>query len=582
MQKDAFKRYSSAESMADDLKRYLDGQPILARPISTVELFVRWCKRKPMQAGLSVATAVLAVLLVASGVIYAANLKRKNDVIEGQNQELDRKNVALAHEKDEVVQRGEALASNFRFLLRNTATDLKFLNLPKQREALMNFIMGDLKRVEGLPGDSAGVDDRARLGVMLNLGEIYHEAAVAPTTDKDKRKEYEDKAGEQFDQAVALSESVAATRPESDLAVGNWALALARRGDYRLKTGKAVDAGVDVDKAFRLRAAIAEDPKSRPGTRDHLLPADRLSSLAESYLQMCNLTGVQTDKAKYAEYLKKVEELNEQALKMVEGDPKTTEEPTGVLAFRRRLGNAYASLGQLATGARRKAFWEKARDLREKVTAAEPDSLPDRAALADIVGRLGNIALFAGDFKTAADLYAQKVAHLSRYVSPVETRRLWGLTYYQVATAQLLAGDKKAAVNTYRKSVAARDELVRDSDRQSDKWGLMVSLARCAEFDRAVDVLKACDQKFPDFHYNAACTYSILAGEVGDGAADDTLPADTLKTRREYLDKAWEHLGRAFAMKSNQLGDVKIDPDLAFLRTRSDYESKLETAMAGK
>jgi serine/threonine protein kinase len=161
MQKDPSKRYPSAAGMADDLKRYLDGQPILARPISSVELFVRWCKRKPTQAGLAVSTVALAIALVASGIAYGANLRHKNTVIEGQKSELERTNVALVKEKEEVTERGEALARNVRYLLGNTAADLKLLNMSKQREALVNFILGDFKRIAGLPGDSAGIDDRA-------------------------------------------------------------------------------------------------------------------------------------------------------------------------------------------------------------------------------------------------------------------------------------------------------------------------------------------------------------------------------------------------------------------------------------
>ena len=113
----------------------------------------------------------------------------------------------------------------------------------------------------------------------------------------------------------------------------------------------------------------------------------------------------------------------------------------------------------------------------------------------------------------------------------------------------------------------------------------MVSLARCAEFERAVEVVKAADEMnpdLPDFHYNAACTYAILAGELGDGAADDQLPADDLKRRSVYLTRAWDHLGRAYAGKSSQLGDLPVDPDLAYLRTRPDYTEKLEGAKKTK
>ncbi len=66
MEKDPSKRYLTAQSLADDLQRWLDGLPIVARPIGRVARGWRWCKRQPVVAGL--AAAVLVVLLAGTGV----------------------------------------------------------------------------------------------------------------------------------------------------------------------------------------------------------------------------------------------------------------------------------------------------------------------------------------------------------------------------------------------------------------------------------------------------------------------------------------------------------------------------------
>ena len=45
-------RYATAGALADDLRRYLAGRPILARPISAWERTVKWVRRRPAMAAL--------------------------------------------------------------------------------------------------------------------------------------------------------------------------------------------------------------------------------------------------------------------------------------------------------------------------------------------------------------------------------------------------------------------------------------------------------------------------------------------------------------------------------------------------
>jgi tetratricopeptide (TPR) repeat protein len=59
LQKESCRRYESAAALADDLDRFLAGQPIHARPIGPVARSWMWCRRKPGTASL------VAVLLFA-------------------------------------------------------------------------------------------------------------------------------------------------------------------------------------------------------------------------------------------------------------------------------------------------------------------------------------------------------------------------------------------------------------------------------------------------------------------------------------------------------------------------------------
>jgi WD40 repeat protein len=61
LEKDPRLRYASAEALARDLRRYLDGEPIEARPAAWPERVSKWARRRPAVAALSVLTLLVGV-----------------------------------------------------------------------------------------------------------------------------------------------------------------------------------------------------------------------------------------------------------------------------------------------------------------------------------------------------------------------------------------------------------------------------------------------------------------------------------------------------------------------------------------
>ncbi len=109
LNKDPLKRYASAEAFGDDLRRYLNDEPISARPVSRTERMVKWARRNT-----AVAASLLAVFLVlVLGVAMSTWQAVRATIAEGEaktNEELAKAEAERANqnEKDAKEQAGIA------------------------------------------------------------------------------------------------------------------------------------------------------------------------------------------------------------------------------------------------------------------------------------------------------------------------------------------------------------------------------------------------------------------------------------------------------------------------------------------
>ncbi len=76
LEKAASRRYDSAQALQDDLRRFLDGEPILARPVGAIGRAVRWCRRRPGAAVSIGLGAAILLLLAIGGPVVALQIER--------------------------------------------------------------------------------------------------------------------------------------------------------------------------------------------------------------------------------------------------------------------------------------------------------------------------------------------------------------------------------------------------------------------------------------------------------------------------------------------------------------------------
>jgi len=199
LQKEPHRRYQSAAGLAEDLRRFLAGEPIRARPASLLERTVRWARRRKATAALISLSASALVAVIVLGAWHQAQLQSYNtqlqterDVAEQarelaqtkETEALQKKNEAEAHFRS-------ALAAVQQMLVRVSEEDDRLAHEPRMElvrskllEDALRFYQGLLKQRPDSPEVRREIantlirvgDNRKRLGQQSASEEAYNKA----------------------------------------------------------------------------------------------------------------------------------------------------------------------------------------------------------------------------------------------------------------------------------------------------------------------------------------------------------------------------------------------------------------------
>jgi hypothetical protein len=101
MAKAAGRRYPTARELADDLRRWLAGEPIQARPVGWLERGWNWARRRPAVAGLigvSLLAAGLFVVVLAVSYVQIAREQQHLRVEQKKTQEALQRETRIKEE----------------------------------------------------------------------------------------------------------------------------------------------------------------------------------------------------------------------------------------------------------------------------------------------------------------------------------------------------------------------------------------------------------------------------------------------------------------------------------------------------
>jgi len=115
LEKSPSKRYSSAGELAADLQRFLQGEPIHARPIRPWERAVKWTRRRPAWAAVIALGIIGVVSALGAAVWHNAAMQQEIDRTERQRDRAERQ----VKETEKQNARAERLFANGRELVRS-------------------------------------------------------------------------------------------------------------------------------------------------------------------------------------------------------------------------------------------------------------------------------------------------------------------------------------------------------------------------------------------------------------------------------------------------------------------------------
>jgi tetratricopeptide (TPR) repeat protein/tRNA A-37 threonylcarbamoyl transferase component Bud32 len=529
LEKDLQRRYASAELLADELERYLDGRPLVhTRAVGRAERISRWCRRNPAWASLAAVAGLSLVTIIVLGGAYMVSLRLANERERELRQRAERNRDLAVDAVDKF------------FTQVSESRQLQARGLERYRQSLLlqaSVFYEELLATEAL--DPAIQSNRGRS--YWRLGWIAEKLGKRAEADR------------LYEKARLVFQDLAGKEPAQSAYREDLARIIHQQGTLYQLAGRNKEALAAYEQALSLRRDLAREEPDVIGRQQDL--CQTVFQIARQY----QVSGEPTKaRAKYAEILP----FFEKRLREMPNDP----------ASHDLLAKVLLNQGDLALAGNPK----QAIELFRHAAALEETALTSQPDNADI-----------------QDTLAQSLHHLGRAYFDAKQLDPARPAYHRAAALREQLAQKHPDVPDYLLKLATvlHGQARLDMQQKGTRPQAISAFERALAMGRRVAELFAGDplaeRQLAAATYDAACCYALCCGSAE--ANSNLKEAERRELSERYARRAVDLLTQlgssGLAAISLTPKQVKTDTDLAALLGRADFQGLVngwQSTVSGK
>lgn len=420
LRKEPERRYASVEQLGEDIRRYLEGRPIIARPNTVGYLAGKFVRRN--KAGVA-ATALVISALIGGGAVavwQAQVARRERDKAERRFNQVRKLANAVVFKYHDGV---EHLAGSTPVRQMMVKDALEYLDNLSQESANDPSLLQELAeayekvgKVQGYPGQSSLGDYAGGLATQRR--------------------------------ALVIRESLVQADPKSEPLRRALSKSYLMVGYLVIYTGQTSEALEHLQKArVLLEKLTAENPADFKAR----------SNLGTAYTLIGSTRQSQNDLPGALEYFRK---SLSQAEADVAANPNDPERKRDMSVSHIYVGDAYYSMNNLTEAV---SHHRKALEISETLAASNPNNAQYRRDVAVALQRLASSQERAGDYRGALENY-RKVETLDEKAAEADpsnalTRRDLVVSHFKIGRTLAALGETDSALVYLRKTASLAESL---------------------------------------------------------------------------------------------------------------------------